>query len=72
MLPAALACSSIDLMSVHAYVSSASTWGNDLPGYESSCTANGKLLYVEEWGVTTKYLSDFDQKSAAINALGIP
>ncbi len=72
MLPATLACSYIDLMSVHAYVGDASSWGYDLPGYESSCAANNKLLYVEEWGVTTTYSSNFNQQSAAIDALGYP
>jgi mannan endo-1,4-beta-mannosidase len=72
MLPAALQCSSIDLMSVHAYVGDASTWGYMLPGYESDAADNNKLVYVEEFGVATSYNSDFDSQSAAINALAYP
>jgi mannan endo-1,4-beta-mannosidase len=49
MLPAALKCSSIDLMSIHAYVGQASNWGNMLPGWATTSQQNGKLLYVEEW-----------------------
>jgi mannan endo-1,4-beta-mannosidase len=72
MLPAALACSSIDLMSVHAYVGDASTWGAIMPGFESSSASNNKLVYVEEWGVATSYPSDFDSQSAAIHQIGYP
>jgi mannan endo-1,4-beta-mannosidase len=72
MLPAALACPSIDLMSVHAYVGDASTWGSIMPGFESSSASNNKLVYVEEWGVSTSYNSDFNSQSSAINQIGYP
>lgn len=72
MLPAALACPSIDLMSVHAYVGDASTWGSIMPRFESSSAANNKLVYIEEWGVSTSYDSDFNSQSAAINQIGYP
>lgn len=72
MLPAALACSSIDLMSVHAYVGDASTWGAIMPGFEASSASNNKLVYVEEWGVSTSYNSNFDSQAAAINKQGYP
>ncbi|GFP59156.1 probable mannan endo-1,4-beta-mannosidase F [Trichoderma asperellum] len=72
MLPKALSCSSIDLMSVHAYVGSASTWGSIMPGFEASAAANNKLVYVEEWGVATSYPSDFNDQSAALNSIAYP
>lgn len=72
MLSAALKCSSIHLMSVHGYVGDASTWGSILPNFESQASSNGKLLYVEEWGVASNYNSGFDAQAAAINAQKIP
>lgn len=72
MLPAALQCSSIDAMSIHAYVGEASTWGNILPGWLTTAESYGKLLYVEEWGVATSYPSDFNDQAAALNAQKIP
>ncbi|TAQ89287.1 hypothetical protein B7494_g2360 [Chlorociboria aeruginascens] len=72
MLPKALQCSSIDLMSVHAYVGSASSWSNLLPKFESSCASNNKLVYVEEWGVSTSYPSDFSDQITSLNAQDIP
>ena len=72
MLPAALQCSSIDIMSVHAYVGSASSWGSYLPKYLAQCAANNKLLQIEEWGVATNYQDQFNTQVAAINAQGIP
>lgn len=72
MLPAALECPSIDLMSVHAYVGDASTWGAIMPKFESSSAAHNKLVYIEEWGVDTSYRSNFDSQAAAINRAGYP
>ncbi|PNP40479.1 hypothetical protein TGAMA5MH_07476 [Trichoderma gamsii] len=72
MLPKALSCPSIDLMSVHAYVGSASTWGNIMPGFEASAASNNKLVYIEEWGVATSYSSNFNDQSAAINNIAYP
>ena len=72
MLAKALSCSEIDLMSVHAYVGDASTWGAILPGMQSQCANNNKLLYVEEWGVATSYHDNFNSQSAAINGQAIP
>jgi hypothetical protein len=43
MLQAALECSSIDLMSVHAYVGDASTWDSMMPGYGSQAAAHNKV-----------------------------
>lgn len=72
LLSKAITCSSIDLISVHAYVGDASTWGYLLPSFESTAASHNKLLYVEEWGVQTSYNSDFNDQSAAINAQSIP
>lgn len=71
-LPAALKCSSIDLMSLHLYAGDSSTWGSALSSLGATAASNGKLLYVEEFGVATTYASNFDSQSAAINAAGYP
>lgn len=72
LLPKALSCSSIDIISVHAYVGDASTWGYILPSFESTAASNNKLLQVEEWGVQTTYSSNFDSQAVSLNAQGIP
>jgi mannan endo-1,4-beta-mannosidase len=72
MLQAALECDSIDLMSIHSYVSDASTWSELLSGDEKEASAANKLIYVEEWGVMTSYQSDFNDQAAAINGAGYP
>lgn len=72
MLNKALACSNIDMMSIHAYVGQANTWDSLLPGFESTAASNNKLVHVEEWGVQTDYSSDFDDQAASLNAQGIP
>ncbi|KAL6808482.1 glycoside hydrolase family 5 protein [Trichoderma sp. SZMC 28015] len=72
LLSKALTCSAIDIISIHAYVGDASTWGYLLPGFESTAAANNKLLHVEEWGVQTSYGSNFDAQAASLNAQGIP
>ncbi|CAL5873313.1 uncharacterized protein PFLUO_LOCUS7584 [Penicillium psychrofluorescens] len=72
MLPAALNCSSIDLMSIHSYVGDASSWSGILSGDEKVAAAANKLIYVEEWGVSTSYNSDFNDQAAAINSAGYP
>jgi mannan endo-1,4-beta-mannosidase len=72
MLQAALDCDSIDLMSIHSYVSDASTWSGLLSGDETKASASNKLIYVEEWGVSTSYSSNFDDQAAAINGAGYP
>jgi mannan endo-1,4-beta-mannosidase len=72
LLGKALTCSNIDIMSIHAYVGQANTWGALLPGFESTAASNKKLLHVEEWGVQTDYSSGFDDQAASLNAQGIP
>ncbi|KAL6876829.1 glycoside hydrolase family 5 protein [Trichoderma novae-zelandiae] len=72
LLSKALTCSSIDIMSIHAYVGQADTWGSLLPGFESTAASNNKLLHVEEWGVQTDYSSGFDDQAVSLNAQGIP
>ncbi|KAL7945039.1 glycoside hydrolase family 5 protein [Trichoderma barbatum] len=72
LLSKALTCSSIDIISIHAYVGDASTWGYLLPGFESTAASYNKLLHVEEWGVQTSYKSNFNDQAASLNAQGIP
>ncbi|KAI0165347.1 glycoside hydrolase [Hypoxylon sp. FL1284] len=52
-MPAAVNCDQLDLISVHRYAgneaSNPNEWSGAASGYVSQ--ANGKLVYVEEWGV---------------------
>jgi mannan endo-1,4-beta-mannosidase len=72
MLQAALDCDAIDLMSIHSYVGDASSWDGILSGDAEKATAARKLIYVEEWGVSTSYNSNFDDQAAAINKAAYP
>ena len=38
----------------------------------STAASNGKLLYVEEWGVSTSDTDNFDSQASAINDAGVP
>ena len=72
MMPAALACASIDMVAVHAYPDTASYWTSTLPSYLSTAESAEKLLYVEEWGVKTSSIDDFDTQAAALTGTGVP
>ncbi|KAF2236156.1 glycoside hydrolase family 5 protein [Viridothelium virens] len=72
LMPKAIECSAIDLISIHGYVGTANFWSSNLPSMESTAASNNKLLYVEEWGVTTSDTDNFDSQASAINGAGIP
>ncbi|KAI9703504.1 MAG: hypothetical protein M1820_005808 [Bogoriella megaspora] len=72
LMPKAIECSAIDLVSIHAYVGTANFWSSNLPNLESTAAFHNKLLYVEEWGVSTDYADDFNSQVAAINGAGVP
>ena len=68
----ALYCDAIDIMSIHGYVGTADFWTSFLPSNEANSAAQGKLMMVEEWGVSTSDQDNFDAQAAAITAQGIP
>ncbi|KAF4439036.1 glycoside hydrolase family 5 [Fusarium acutatum] len=72
-LPAVTQCKAIDAISVHRYASVPGKWSANLPSWLSQ--ANGKKVYLEEWGVDSQ---KYDQKSAFVtevndmNSVGLP
>ncbi|EXA35019.1 hypothetical protein FOQG_08867 [Fusarium oxysporum f. sp. raphani 54005] len=72
-LPAVTQCKAIDAISVHRYASVPGMWGANLPNWLNQ--ANGKKVYLEEWGVDSQ---QYDQKSAFVsevndmNSAGLP
>ncbi|KAI1413025.1 glycoside hydrolase [Hypoxylon sp. FL1857] len=52
-MPAAVNCGQLDIIAIHRYagnlVDNPNEWSNSAAGYVEQ--ANGKLVYVEEWGV---------------------
>ncbi|KAG7409852.1 hypothetical protein Forpe1208_v011078 [Fusarium oxysporum f. sp. rapae] len=72
-LPAVTQCKAIDAISVHRYASVPGKWSANLPNWLNQ--ANGKKVYLEEWGVDSQ---KYDQKSAFVsevndmNSAGLP
>ncbi|EWZ30500.1 hypothetical protein FOXYS1_5784 [Fusarium oxysporum] len=72
-LPAVTQCKAIDAISVHRYASVPGKWSANLPNWLNQ--ANGKKVYLEEWGVDSQ---QYDQKSAFVsevndmNSAGLP
>ncbi|KAF5978567.1 glycoside hydrolase family 5 [Fusarium coicis] len=72
-LSAVTQCKDIDAISVHRYASVPGQWSANLPSWLSQ--ANGKKVYLEEWGVDSQ---KYDQKSAFVsevnnmNSVGLP
>jgi mannan endo-1,4-beta-mannosidase len=74
---AATSCDALDLIAVHKYggaqSSNANQWSNGAKGWISQ--ANGKKVYVEEWGVNSKNTdpkTDFPAESEDIIKGGLP
>ncbi|KAJ6444550.1 LOW QUALITY PROTEIN: beta- -mannanase protein [Purpureocillium lavendulum] len=73
----AMSCSSLDIVAVHRYAGSEASnpnqWTSSYEGWLSD--ANGKLVFVEEWGVDTASLdpkAEFPANTADMNAGGLP
>ncbi|KAM0080939.1 hypothetical protein ACKRZS_006901 [Fusarium odoratissimum] len=72
-LPAVTQCKAIDAISVHRYASVPGMWSANLPNWLNQ--ANGKKVYLEEWGVDSQ---QYDQKSVFVsevndmNSAGLP
>ena len=72
LMPKAVQCSAIDLLSIHGYVGTANFWTATLPGWASTAEGANKLLYVEEFGVATSDSDNFDAQTAAVNSARVP
>ncbi|KAH6674822.1 glycoside hydrolase superfamily [Halenospora varia] len=73
LLPKALKCSSIDIMSVHGYMDQASQWAYYFPKLLTQTEAAGKNIMVEEWGVNTIPGDDSVETQAQVfNNAGVP
>ncbi|KAI9753777.1 MAG: hypothetical protein M4579_005011 [Chaenotheca gracillima] len=72
LLDKALACDAIDIMSVHGYMTAADQWQYFIPSLEQQAAAKGKLLMIEEWGVTGDPSGQFADQVAVFNDAGVP
>lgn len=66
-------CDAVDLISIHRYAGYPGNWAGSAPGYVEQ--ANGKLVYVEEWGVNTTNVNPaegFPHEAADMNSVGLP
>ncbi|KAF2014714.1 glycoside hydrolase family 5 protein [Aaosphaeria arxii CBS 175.79] len=75
LLEKALQCDALDIMSVHGYMSKASDWAYFITGDKSTLrdgNAAGKLVMVEEWGVSVDFEEDFDTQVQVFNDAGVP
>lgn len=76
-IKSAMDCPQIDMVSVHRYAGPEAQnhgqWANSYASWLGQ--TNGKLVYVEEWGInTTRYdiKSEFQDNTADMNAGGLP
>ncbi|TAQ86447.1 hypothetical protein B7494_g5223 [Chlorociboria aeruginascens] len=73
LLAKALACPAIDIMSVHGYMTLASQWAFFFPALRDQAVAAGKLIMVEEWGVSTQSGSESVEVQAEVfEESGVP
>ncbi|ORY16380.1 beta-1,3-mannanase [Clohesyomyces aquaticus] len=75
LLPKALACDALDIMSVHGYMGKATDWAYFITGDKSvlkQANAAGKHVMIEEWGVSTSNTDNFDKQVAVFNDAGVP
>lgn len=73
LLPAALDCSDIDMLAIHAYMSTEVQWTPYVPKLSQTANDSGKLAFIEEWGVGTDSSDDSIAKQAALfNQHGVP
>lgn len=75
LLPKALQCDAIDIMSVHGYMSKASDWAYYITGDKSVLKAvngTGKKVLIEEWGVSRSSVDGFEKQVAVFNGAGVP
>lgn len=72
-VPAVTQCDAVDAISVHRYASVPGKWDLVLDGWLDQ--ANGKLVYLEEWGIdssTYDQAAAFPQEVGAMNSVGLP
>ncbi|KAH7413382.1 glycoside hydrolase superfamily [Cadophora sp. MPI-SDFR-AT-0126] len=69
----ALYCSTIDILSVHGYMTRVQQWAAYFPKLADQGAAKGKHVMVEEWGVGTDASYDSIATQAAVfNDTGVP
>ena len=67
-----LYCSAIDIISVHGYMTQASQWSYFIPSLQQKAATQGKLLMIEEWGVTSSPAGQLGDQVAVFNGAGVP
>jgi mannan endo-1,4-beta-mannosidase len=73
LLPRAMNCSYIDIISVHGYMDQASQWAYYFPRLLDQAEAVGKNIMVEEWVVDTTPEDDSVALQAQVfNNAGVP
>lgn len=73
LLPAALNCADIDIMSIHGYMSTETQWTPYVSALCEQSARSGKLCFIEEWGVGTGTGDDSVAVQAALfNEWGVP
>jgi mannan endo-1,4-beta-mannosidase len=69
----ALYCSAIDILSVHGYMNTASSWSYFIPNLVNQAAAQSKHLMIEEWGVgTASNMDSIADQAAVFNDNGVP
>lgn len=74
-LEKALQCDAIDIISIHGYMSKASDWAYYITGDREVLTparAAGKNIMMEEWGVATSSVDNFNTQVQVFNDAGVP
>lgn len=72
-VPAVTECDAVDAISVHRYASVPGYWEYALPTWLDE--ANGKLVYLEEWGIDTSVYNQaeaFPSEVRVMNSVGLP
>ncbi|KAI1424971.1 glycoside hydrolase [Xylaria sp. FL1777] len=78
-MPAAVNCGQLDIIAIHRYAGTLAAnpneWSASAPGYVSN--ANGKLVYIEEWGVkqyqgAANAAVEYPAQANDMNKVGLP
>ena len=72
-IPAVTECDAVDLISVHRYAGYPGNWAGAAKSWVDQ--SNGKLVYLEEWGVNTGCVDPaegFPNEAGDMNSVGLP
>lgn len=75
LIEKALQCDTIDILSVHSYMSKAGDWAYYITGDKSVlrlANEHNKLVMVEEWGVAADSQDNFAKQVKVFNDAGVP